>query len=103
MFNFRKLRLANRDVMSLQDNVDEVFRALAVSPFADGVLIEGIVFKASPAASLTQRINHGLQRMPRGWITVDRTGTATVYRSVWTDRILTLVASTDLTLSIWVF
>lgn len=98
MQQLRKFRVENKDLMRLQDNVDEVFRSQAVSPFVDGVLIEG---KIIVTAGTT--VNHGLQRQPRGWIIVDSTVAANFYRASWDERSLTLVSSADTIATIWVF
>lgn len=98
MLPFRTIQTQNKDVMAVQSNVGEVFRSLAVSPFSDGVFLEGV---ALTSAGVT--INHGLQRQPRGWIVVDTDDHATYFRGSWDDRTIILAASVPVTVSLWVF
>lgn len=49
-------------------------------------------------------INHLLQRNPQGWIITDNTASATVWRTMaFNPLTITLEASADTTISIWVF
>ena len=69
-------------------------------PLLDGNLISDI----SLTASTPKAINHLLQRMPRGWFLTDNTANAVVWRSsTFTTTTITLEASADTNISLWVF
>lgn len=84
--------------MAVQDNVANVFMFLATFPILDGYLVTNI-----PLVSGTNVINHTLGRQPVGWIVTDRNGAATVYRTAWDARTITLNSSGTVTISAWVF
>jgi hypothetical protein len=54
-------------------------------------------------ANIAQVINHGLQRQPQGWFLTDNNADATIWRSAWNSLTLTLTASANATVNIWVF
>jgi hypothetical protein len=40
----------------------------------------------------SRTVSHGLGRIPTGWRVIDIDAAATIYRSAWTDKTLTLVS-----------
>ncbi len=49
-------------------------------------------------------INHLLQRMPQGWIVTDNMADTSIWRTAeWTTTSITLEASADTTISLWVY
>ena len=69
-------------------------------PILNGNLVQGIDLIASTPFA----VNHLLDRMPQGWFLVDNTADATVWRArPFNIHTVTLEASADTTISIWVF
>jgi hypothetical protein len=68
-------------------------------PFLAGELIKGVDF----VAGVDRQINHHLGRTPMGWTILDLHMAAMVYRVAWSDLILVLNSSADLTADVWVF
>lgn len=69
-------------------------------PILKGNQIGGIVLKAS----IPQAINHLLARLPQGWFLVDNTTNAVIWRTKpLTDTTITLEASADTTISLYVY
>lgn len=92
-----KINFPTQDVQSLQENVAGVLDPLVRIPILDGVQF------SAPLVTGSNRLAHPLQRIPLGWITVDRNGVATVYRTAWDSRTITLTASAAVTLQIWIY
>ena len=69
-------------------------------PLLQGKFLKAEVLKAaSPVV-----IEHGLGRLPQGWIIVDRNAAATPYRSAPnTKQTITLSTSADVTVTLWIF
>ena len=89
----------NQDVELLQQNIKKFAKVLEDNPLLDGRLLEDVALNAAANTD----INHGLGRVPRGWILTDQSAAATVYRVAWTTTTLTLLASGATTVDIWVF
>ena len=69
-------------------------------PILDGRQIDGIELTAATA----KKIAHGLNRKPRGWHPVDQNAAADIHRSeAWDPEFLTLTASANVTVSLWVY
>ncbi len=72
---------------------------LANPMLAGNQLVDIVLTAATPMA-----INHYLSRMLQGWILIDNSADANVWRSApQTKFTLTLTASADTTVSLWVF
>ena len=76
-----------------------ILNPIIALPILQGNLVSDIVLKASTA----QVINHGLQRQPKGWFLVDNTANAVIWRTAWSTLTITLTASANTTVAIWVF
>ena len=48
-------------------------------------------------------INHGLGITPNGWLILDKQANSTVWRVSWNDKQITLRASAQVTIKLWVF
>lgn len=69
-------------------------------PILAGVQINSISLKATTPKA----INHLLQRLPQGWFLVDINASATVWRSaLWTNTMITLESSADVTVSLYIY
>jgi hypothetical protein len=69
-------------------------------PILQGVLLKDI----SLTMGIPKVVNHLLQRQPQGWLITDNTASATVWRTAAFNILtLTLEASADTTVSLWVF
>lgn len=95
---FRKIKTSTNDVMQLQNQVEQVLNPITKKEILDGVLLKDIIVTTAGID-----VEHALLRQPLGWILVDNQADATVYRTFWSDRILTLSSSATTTISIWVF
>lgn len=73
---------------------------LLALPILNGVEIDSIRMSAGKPNA----INHLLQRIPQGWFLVDNTANSVVWRTAdFNDLTITLQASADAIISIWVF
>lgn len=95
---FRKIQAADRDLMKLQNQVEQVLNPVLKLPLLDYVQINGIAITTAGVD-----ISHVLGRQPLGWILVDIDASVTVWKTAWTDRLLSLDASGTATISIIVF
>lgn len=57
-------RTAKPDALKVQDNVERVLNPLLANPLLDGRLIEGVELQNG----VTNEIEHGLQRVLKGWV-----------------------------------
>jgi hypothetical protein len=93
------------EVERLQENVKKFVKVLEDNPLLDGHLLDRVFF----TGAATVVINHGLGRQIRGWIVVDKFGSAggppfeTVERTAWDDKTLTLTATGTCCVLLWVF
>lgn len=95
---FRKVKVTDRELANVQDAVSSVLGPLSKNTLIDGVQIDGLIITT---VGLT--LPHQLKRQPLGWFVVDTTAAATVYRSAWDDKNITLVSSATTTVSIWIY
>jgi hypothetical protein len=95
---FRKLKLKEREVSSLQDNIALILSQITKKPIVDGELLTNIIL---PAGSF--RVNHKLGRTPLGFILSDINAAVTVHREAWDSNTITLNASGPVTISLWVY
>ena len=88
------------DLERIQDRVEDWARQFATSVPALGRYIEGVEL----AAGVNYVVDHGLGRVPRGWIVCDAEGGFAVVRRVsWDERELVLYGSITTTIALWVF
>lgn len=76
-----------------------------LQPTLDCPIIQGNALTSiSFEAATDKTISHGLNRVPQGWIVIDKTGNADIWRSgEWTSNTITLKANVAVTASIWVY
>lgn len=71
-------------------------------PFLDGRLVEDVDLTTSQT-----KVAHGLGRIPKGWVVVDKTGNVDVWRDTTgtsqRKTFLYLKADAAVTVSLWVF
>ena len=84
-----------QQINALIGDVDEIMSV----PFIQGYLLSGIVL----SASTPKAIPHNLGVVPMGWILTDNQASATVWRVSWTAQVITLEASANTTINVWVF
>ena len=95
---FKTLNTKDELVNRIQDSVKEFADQFNGKQLLDGVLTRGILITTSGTG-----FNHSLNRQPIGWMLTDSNGAATVYRTAWDDKTVTLKASADITADVWVF
>lgn len=84
----------------MQSTWSALLNPLLANPLTQGGQISNIVL----VANTNQVINHLLGKVQSGWIITDQTAAASVSRAApFNDLTLTLVASADCTVSIWVY
>jgi hypothetical protein len=94
---FAKNVYKHEDTQALQDSVSQTLDPILRIPVIDGVQVSYSLVSGS------NRISHPLQRIPQGWIIVDRNSAATVYRTAWDSRTISLTASGAINISVWVY
>lgn len=99
MFKFRRIQSNNRDLMQVQDAVDQVLKPVLTNQLLNGVLIPNLSLTTTPV-----KFSHLLGRQPLGWFLVDDISGAAIYRTAWDARTISLrTTSGTNTISIWVF
>lgn len=93
----RRLYTEDRPLNQLQNNINEVLDGLRLSNIIDGNLVTA-TFKSGTAT-----IPHNLERLPQGWMVVDKTETVDVWRDSWDKIFITLSSSVDTTVTLWIF
>lgn len=85
------------DVQELWEAADEETRQQGNVPISRGRMVPAVLTTGS------NLVAHGLQRQPDGWIVADRDSAATIYRTDWDDKNLTLQAGANCNVQLWVF
>jgi len=80
----------------VQKNILAAFNAVS-GPFIGGNLLTNVTVNTTATV-----INHGLVRTPQVWVVTDQNTLATVKRVSWNTNSITLEASTDCVISLWV-
>lgn len=97
---FDKVRASDQHVvMDVQETIFQWSSQLKNQDLFPGRLIEGVELSTTAV-----NVEHGLTRLPLGWIVVDRDADESVFRSsALTTSFLPLTASGSVTVSLWVF
>lgn len=87
----------------LQDNISDAVRKIENNIITNGVVVTGI---AAVSGSDIQ-VNHGLNRIPVGFLTIDSNAQVTVWQSTTVNnfktKMLLLRASATATISLYIF
>jgi hypothetical protein len=95
---FAKIRSAFQDLMRVQDNVEQYISQFRAVEIIDGTLVPNLTITTAGLV-----VEHNLKRQPLGWILVDNTADARVWRLGWNVNTISLDASATTTFSLWVF
>lgn len=87
------------DTSALRDAVARYLRQLDDCDLIGGRLLKNVDIDSAPGTAL----EHGLGRTPEGWIVTDLRGGATVWRTAWDAKFLTLEALAPVVASVWVY
>lgn len=89
----------NKNLMLLQTSWSK-----EINPLLNNTLMNGQMLKDISLVTGANTINHLLSRKMQGWMLVDINAAVTVYRSQpMNDKTLTLTASGNAIVSLWVF
>lgn len=98
MRSFKTVQISDDATKRFQDNVRDAVEPLLRLPLNDGVLLENLTL----VPGSDNQVNHKLGRVPRAWLVVDRRQNASVWRTGWTNSLLTLQVDADCVVSLWV-
>jgi hypothetical protein len=91
--------LANPRWASTLNPVINSVSNLSNIPLLSGVQIDDI----SLIANIPKAVAHSLGFVPTGWFLVDSRSNGVVWRIAWTAQTITLEASANITISIWIY
>lgn len=95
---FKKLDIDEK-TNKLQENIGIKLQEYDNQPFIKGNLLTSVVINAANTT-----INHGLNAVPTGWLILDKNADSRIWRtSAFDDKTLTLRASAQVTVNLWVF
>jgi hypothetical protein len=94
---FRKIKVTDRELSQVQDNVAQILQPLSKNALLDGT------FVTVDLTSGSNTIAHRLQRLPLGWVITDRDTAATVYRTAWDSANIFLTASGTVSVTLYVY
>ncbi len=97
---FKKTYTPDKELNSIQENVEEVVAPLLKNPLLDGQILSNIELTTG-----SNSISHKLGRKLQGWIIVDIDAVSDIYKETSLTPSLTLVlnSSADCTISLYVF
>ncbi len=97
----KKTQSTDRVTNTIQDNVESALRPILKNPLMDGTLIEDLTLVTGTPFT----VEHGLGRIPRGWMVVSPNAESSVWESASAlpTKTLILNVSANVTLSLWVF
>jgi hypothetical protein len=97
MITVRRINTTNQDLQLIQGNIQAAFQQLQSLPLVDGSEVKEVSIGTSPT-----QVAHGLGLQPSKWVLTDIQADARVWRTAWDDKFLTLQASAQVTVSLWV-
>jgi len=101
--SFTKLYSQDRVFNDVQESVDKLVKALNTSKIIFGVLKKDVILTTGS----DNFVNHGLNRVPQGYLVTDRNANAVIYTSATvnslTDRQIILNCSANVTVDFWFF
>lgn len=99
----KTIQAESGELSKVQGYFREFAEQFAAFPFVLGAMlkVQGSEIISVDTAGIT--INHGMQRVPAGWILVDNTAEAIVYRTASSDKSITLKASAPTFIKVWVY
>lgn len=97
---FKKAYTTDKDLNSVQENVEEVVAPLLKNPLLDGQILSNISLTTG-----SNSVSHKLGRKLQGWLIVDKDANSNIYRETSPTPTLTLVlnSSANVTVSLYVF
>jgi len=95
----QKIRGLPYDVNKLQDNVSAAITPILTNPLNYGIILPNV--EVPGAAPVT--IEHKLGRQPLGWIVIDKTKQADVWKISWSDKFITLDSSAVTSINLYIF
>lgn len=99
---FRKVISGDRQSTQLQTNIEQAVSQVIKNPLIDGRLINSI-----QVSTTGTRIEHKLGRAPAGYLVIYKNSAAIVHDNLDTETkpefFITLTASVDTLLGIWIF
>jgi hypothetical protein len=100
MKNFSQIHTSSNDLNRVQDNI-----SIFTTPISQILLLDGVLIKDVDLTTSETKVNHTLNRLPNGWLIVKKDAAQDVYESGSTvpERFLSLTASGNVTVSLWVF
>lgn len=97
---FSKIRTVDADIRRFQDAVGNTFKSISDLPLISGELVKDIAI----TATTTNTIPHRLDRVPVGYLVIDRNADANIWTvKKATDKFLYLDSSLTCSISLWVF
>ncbi len=96
MTAFRTIRTADRELMTVQQNVTDALKDIDDSLIVEGVLIGPVVIGTGNTV-----IPHSLKRMPLIWFPVRKKGLGDIYEVSINANNLTLISSVSVTTYLW--
>lgn len=97
---FSKIRTIDADIRRFQDAVGNTFKSISDQSLINGELIKDFAITAGQ----TNTIAHRLDRMPVGYLVVDRNADANIWTvKKSTDKFIYLDSSLTCSISLWVF
>lgn len=86
------------ETRQVYDSLAPALKALQKVAIVDGRLINSVTVKPSGTT-----VVHGLDRVPRGWIVVDRKGSSDVWRVSWNEQNIRFASAAEFEASFWIF
>ena len=98
-----KIRSQDKDLMSIQDSIDQLFQEIAPNPFLKGNLVTGINITSGVVAAVA----HGLKDPVTGYIVTKNSANAVIWQTQSANPspqlLYYLNASANTTIDVWFF
>lgn len=96
---FKTTEFSDANLQKLQDNCERKFDVYDFLPFFGGILIKDVAITTSDTT-----INHGLKKVPVGYLVVKKNANAQIWDTAnFNQNNITLRASATVTANVWVF
>lgn len=104
MIPFKKLFTTDEELRRVQDNVAVALQDISRSPWMGGVILTGV---AILGGSVDVSIDHGLQRVPFGFLILNKNASTDVWTSATSnprpELTMILKSTNTVTATVWIF
>lgn len=94
----KRINAKEYEANQIQENL-----ARSLDRIAEIVILDGLVLKNVPIGTSSTAVNHGLGRIPEGYVITGKTGLGDIYSTARDSKTLTLISSVTVFCDLWIY